>query len=82
MNNAIFTFEYPDNEPVKSYSPGSKERKELQAEWDNLSNQQIDIPLIIGGKEVRTGNTEKICMPYDYGYVLGNYNKVGVKDVI
>ncbi len=81
MNNAIFTFEYPDNEPVKSYSPGSKERKELQAELDNLSNQQIDIPLIIGGKEVRTGNTEKIRMPHDHGHVLGHYHKAGATEV-
>ncbi|MHC1775933.1 MAG: L-glutamate gamma-semialdehyde dehydrogenase [Lentimicrobium sp.] len=81
MNNAIFTFDYPANEPVKSYSPGSRERKELQAELDNLSNQQIDIPLIIGGKEVRTGKTEEIQMPHDHGHVLGHYHMAGATEV-
>ncbi|MBK6963904.1 MAG: L-glutamate gamma-semialdehyde dehydrogenase [Bacteroidales bacterium] len=81
MNNAIFTFDYPANEPVKSYSPGSRERKELQAELDNLSNQQIDIPLIIGGKEVRTGKTEEIRMPHDHGHVLGHYHMAGAAEV-
>lgn len=81
MNNAIFVFDYPANEPVKSYSPGSRERKELQTELDNLSGQQVDIPLIIGGKEVRTGNTEKIRMPHDHGHVLGQYHKAGPAEV-
>jgi 1-pyrroline-5-carboxylate dehydrogenase len=81
MNNAIFTFDYPANEPVKSYSPGSRERKELQSELDNLSNQQIDIPLIIGGKEVRTGKTEEIRMPHDHGHVLGHYHMAGAAEV-
>jgi 1-pyrroline-5-carboxylate dehydrogenase len=81
MNNAIFIFDYPANEPVKSYSPGSKERKELQAELDNLSDQQIDIPLIIGGKEIRTGNTEEIRMPHDHSHVLGRFHKAGASEV-
>jgi len=81
MNNAIFTFEYPANEPVKTYSPGSRDRKELQAELDRLSNEQIDIPLIIGGKEIRTGNTEEIRMPHDHGHVLGRYHKAGANEV-
>jgi 1-pyrroline-5-carboxylate dehydrogenase len=81
MNNAIFVFDYPVNEPVKSYSPGSRERKELQAELDNLSDQQIDIPLIIGGKEIRTGNTEEIRMPHDHSHVLGRFHKAGANEV-
>jgi len=81
MNNAIFIFDYPANEPVKSYSPGSRERKELQAELDNLSDQQIDIPLIIGGKEIRTGNTEEIRMPHDHSHVLGRFHKAGANEV-
>jgi 1-pyrroline-5-carboxylate dehydrogenase len=81
MNNAIFTFDYPANEPVKSYSPGTRERKELQAELDLMSSQQLDIPLIIGGKEVRTGITEEIRMPHDHGHILGRYHKAGAKEV-
>lgn len=81
MNNAAFAFEYPKNEPVKNYSPGSKERKELQAELDSLSSMQLDIPLIIGGKEVRTGDTEPLVMPHDHGHVLGKYHKASAKEV-
>ena len=57
MNNAIFNLDYPSNETVKNYVPGSQERKELIAEIDHLSGEVMDIPLIIGGKEIRTGNT-------------------------
>lgn len=81
MNNAIFNFEYPKNEPIKSYSPGTRERKELQAELDKLSSEHIDIPLIIGGKEVRTGDTDKVVMPHDHGHVLATYHKATPKEV-
>lgn len=81
MNNAIFNFEYPKNEPVKSYAPGSKERKELQAELTSLASAEIEIPLIIGGKEVRTGNIDTVVMPHDHGHVLARYHKAGEKEV-
>lgn len=81
MNNAIFVFEYPENEPVKTYSPGTPERKSLQSELDRLSSEVIDIPLIIGGKEVRTGNTEAVRMPHDHGHIIGNYHKAGPQEV-
>lgn len=81
MNNAIFNFEYPKNEPVKSYSPGSKERKDIQAELNSLASTEIDIPLIIGGKEIRTGNTDVVVMPHDHGHVLARYHKAGEKEV-
>jgi 1-pyrroline-5-carboxylate dehydrogenase len=81
MNNAIFVFEYPENEPVKTYSPGTPERKSLQSELDRMSSEVMDIPLIIGGKEVRTGNTEAVRMPHDHGHIIGNYHKAGPKEV-
>jgi 1-pyrroline-5-carboxylate dehydrogenase len=81
MNNAIFIFDYPENEPVKTYSPGTRDRKLLQTELDTLATQQADIPLIIGGKEVRTGNVEKIVMPHDHVHVLGQYHKAGPAEV-
>ncbi|HOI87350.1 MAG TPA: aldehyde dehydrogenase family protein, partial [Lentimicrobium sp.] len=81
MNNAIFVFDYPENEPVKSYSPGTPERKVLQKELDRLSSEVMDIPLIIGGKEVRTGNTEPVVMPHDHKHVLANYHKAGPEEV-
>lgn len=81
MNNAIFVYDYPANEPVKSYAPGSRERKELQTELDRQSLEEIDIPLIIGGKEVRTGNLGKVTMPHDHGHVLAHYHKASAKEV-
>lgn len=81
MNNAVFSFEYPENEPVKTYSPGSRDRKLLVAELDRLSTTITEIPLIIGGKEVRTGDTAEVVMPHDHGHVLARYHKAGAKEV-
>ena len=53
MNNASFIFREPKNEPVYAYAPGSAERKLLREELDRQFNQEIEIPLIIGGKEVK-----------------------------
>ena len=55
MNNAIFSFKEPINEPICDYLQGSKVRKHLEEELDRQSKDEIEIPLIIGGKEIRTG---------------------------
>jgi 1-pyrroline-5-carboxylate dehydrogenase len=81
MNNAIFRMERPDNEHVFDYAPGCKERKALNAELDKLSSNVLDIPLVIGGKEVRTGNTGTVVMPHDHGHILAQYHKAGEKEV-
>ncbi|MFA6949152.1 MAG: L-glutamate gamma-semialdehyde dehydrogenase [Lentimicrobiaceae bacterium] len=81
MNNALFVFDYPKNETVNSYSPGSKEKKDLQVELEYLASTQMDIPLIIGGKEIRTGNTEPVVMPHDHGHILGHFHKASEKEV-
>ena len=66
MANAIFNLALPDNEEVKSYAPGSPERELLKAKLAEMENQQVDIPLIIGGKEIRTGNTGNIVAPHNH----------------
>jgi 1-pyrroline-5-carboxylate dehydrogenase len=81
MNNAVFIFDYPTNEPVRSYSPGSRDRKELQAELDRLSSGQMEIPLIIGGKEVYTNDTGNVVMPHDHSHILARYHKAGEKEI-
>jgi 1-pyrroline-5-carboxylate dehydrogenase len=81
MNNAIYNFREPKNEPVYSYKPGSNERALLEEELKKQINQVIDIPLIIGGKEVRTGNTRKVVMPTDHGHVLANCHQATEKEV-
>lgn len=81
MNNAIFNIERPVNERAKDYAPGCHERDILNAELDRLSGEVADIPLIIGGKEVRTGKTGTMVMPHDHGHVLGHFHKAGEKEV-
>ena len=81
MNNAIFQFERPANEPVLSYEPCSPERLALEKELKNLSETVTEIPLIIGGKEVRTNNLGKVVMPHNHSHVLANYHMAGEKEV-
>jgi 1-pyrroline-5-carboxylate dehydrogenase len=65
----------PVNEPVKAYGPGSPEKAELKARLLAMAGERIDIPLVIGGKDVRTGNTGKAVMPHDHGHVLADWHK-------
>ena len=65
----------PVNEPVKAYAPGSPERASLKARLDAMAKEVVDIPLVIGGKEIRTGDTAPSVMPHDHGHVLGDYHK-------
>lgn len=81
MSNAYFKVPLPVNEPVKSYKPGSPEREELKKKINELKSQQIEIPLIIGGREIRTGNTEEIRMPHNHNHILGVYHKASKKEV-
>jgi 1-pyrroline-5-carboxylate dehydrogenase len=81
MNNAIYNFREPKNEPVLSYKPGSEERILLEEELKVQKNQIINIPLIIGGKEIRTGKTGKVVMPSDHNHVLATYHMATEKEV-
>ena len=65
--NGFFTVPEPKNEVVKSYAPGSPERAELKAQLAEYRSQEIDIPMYIGGKEVRTGNT-KDMFPNNFNF--------------
>jgi 1-pyrroline-5-carboxylate dehydrogenase len=67
----------PDNEPVRSYAPDSPERDSLKATLDELASKEIEIPLIIGGKEVRTKTTGRSVMPHDHGHMLATWHRAG-----
>jgi 1-pyrroline-5-carboxylate dehydrogenase len=71
----------PVNEPVRQYPPGSPERASLKAKLAAMRSQEIEIPLIIGGKEVRTGRMGTCVMPHRHGHVLARYHKAGPKEV-
>jgi 1-pyrroline-5-carboxylate dehydrogenase len=72
----------PVNEPIRHYAPGSPERATLKATLSTMAGEKIDMPLIIGGKEVRTGSTGKSVMPHDHAHVLGEYHKATEKNVL
>lgn len=81
MNNALFQFAHPANEPVKEYRPGSPERNALVKELEKQSNEVVEIPIIIGGKEVRTGDMGEVVMPHNHKHVVAKYHKVSEKEV-
>ncbi|KKK53146.1 hypothetical protein LCGC14_3097720, partial [marine sediment metagenome] len=81
MSTGKFRVTVPVNEPVKSYAPGSPERALLKTELKTLKAGEMEIPCIIGGKEVRTGNTGTCVLPHDHGNVIGRYHKAGEKEV-
>ncbi len=81
MRNSVITFPVPANEPVKAYLKDSPERVALEAELERQSNIIVDIPIIIGGKEIRTGDTGTVTCPHDHKHVLATYHKVSEKEV-
>ncbi|HPV88631.1 MAG TPA: aldehyde dehydrogenase family protein, partial [Bacteroidales bacterium] len=81
MNNAIYSFSLPQNEPILGYLKGSPERLLLDKELKRQSETVVEIPLIIGGKEIRTGNLGEIRMPHDHNKVIATYHKAGKAEV-
>ncbi len=81
MSNAIFSLPESHNEPILTYAPGSKERVLLKAELERQFHQEIEIPLIIGGREVRTGKLQKAICPHDHQHVLARYHEAGEAEV-
>lgn len=75
MPKGIYKVVHPTNEPVKSYAPGSPERKELQAMLKELRSKEMDIPMYIGGKEVRSNNKTRLAPPHDHKHTLGHFHK-------
>src|SRR4029077_15417899 len=65
----------PVNEPIRAYAPGSPERASLKARLKAMAAETVDMPLIIGGQEIRTGTTANSVMPHDHQHVLGTYHK-------
>ncbi len=73
--------EKPSNEKVLSYAPGSSEREELKIELDRQSDQIVEIPAFIGGKEVRTGDLVDVRMPHDHHHVLARFHRAGESEI-
>src|SRR4051794_3874590 len=62
----------PINEPINSYAPGTPQRAELKARLKSMAAEKIEIPVIIGGREIRTGNVHSVVMPHDHAHVLAS----------
>lgn len=81
MNNAVFSLERPINESVKEYRRDSEELQLLQKEIARQSGTQVEIPLIIGGKEIKTKDTAPVVSPHNHQHKLGFYHKTRREDV-
>ncbi len=79
--HGIFRVPDPHNEPVLGYEPGSPERDELRRRLDELSSQRLEIPLVIGGEDIRTGDTFEAVMPHKRSHVLADVHKGGGAEV-
>ena len=75
MSKGIFKLPEITNEPIKSYAPGSAEKKELKLKLAELKKGGLDIPMIIDGKEVRTNNLHDIRPPHNHQHLLGHYHQ-------
>lgn len=78
---SLFTVPYPRNEPVLNYAPGSLERQQLEVALKELKSEQLEIPMVIGGEDVKTGKTVKITSPHNHKLVLGSYHQGSQSDV-
>ncbi|MDD2715886.1 MAG: L-glutamate gamma-semialdehyde dehydrogenase [Candidatus Wallbacteria bacterium] len=81
MSNGIYEVKTPVNEPILAYAPGAREKKELKSRLAELKSKEYEIPLIIGGTEIRTGKTGKCIIPHDKKHVLAVYHKAGEPEI-
>ncbi len=81
MPNGIFPIPDPVNEPILDYGPGSPEKASIKKRLDAMLGEQIEIPIIVGGKEIRTGNTVDVVCPHDHGHVLAKCHQAGAAEV-
>lgn len=75
MSFGFFNVPVAKNEPVLPYAPGSAEREKLQAAIAEMRSKVIDIPMYIGGKEIRTGKTQSIAPPHDHKHIIGHFHQ-------
>ena len=71
----------PANEPIRGYAPGSPERASIKARLAAMAGERVEIPLVIGGKCVRTGDLGRSVMPHDHGHVLADFHQARPEDV-
>ena len=85
MANSVFQVPYPVNEPILSYAPGSPEKEEVLAMYESLYKSKIEVPMRIGNRNVKTGDTATMHPPHDHQHLLGSYHRAtkdNIKDAI
>ena len=81
MSLGIYKVPVPKNETVRDYAPGSPERATLKAKLAEMASERVEIPLVIGGKEIRTGRLAKAVMPHEHGHVLADVHLAGPEEI-
>ena len=81
MSDGVFNVPTPVNEPVNDYAPGSAERAAIADRLEQMHAEQIEIPAIIGGREVRTGDLAQVVSPHDHQHVLATCHQAGADEV-
>ncbi len=81
MTHGTFRVPSPANEPVRDYAPGSPERAAIQAELEHQAGEVVEIPCLVDGREVYTGDVEDVVMPHDHGHVLARVHRAGPDEV-
>ena len=75
MSHGVFSVPVPVNEPIRSYAPGSPERESLQGRLQQMLGEQVEVPLIINGEDVHTGDTGSMICPHDHEHELGVFHQ-------
>ena len=81
MINALYKIPHAENERVLNYAPGTPERASVKKVLNEMMGKKIEIPVIIGGKEIYTGKTADVVCPHDHQHVLGTYHIAGDKEI-
>ncbi len=81
MGKGFFQVPTAFNEPIKSFAPGSPEREEVLKQYKEYYNSTVDVPMYIGDKEVRTGNTKPMSPPHEHKHIVGTYHLAEKKHV-
>lgn len=80
--NGVIRVPSPSNEPVCSFAPGTSAKATLKAQLKKMLGERMEIPLIIGGKEVKTGNMADCRCPHDHNHILAQYHKAGPEEIV
>jgi 1-pyrroline-5-carboxylate dehydrogenase len=81
MNNSLSRIPTPKNEPVLNYTPEATETKQLKSQLASMAGMEVEVPLVINGKEVRTGKTDIMVQPHKHAHRLGHFHKAGAEEV-